>query len=128
METTFKDEVIKRLASMSYEVKDKDSFILDFIIDKVEQDIKNRTNLDEVPDGLHYVWVERVCGEFLKGLYASNLLTDTQIKSVVASIKVGDTNTSFDVNSSPQARFSAYISYLSSIGEDDFAKYRKFVW
>lgn len=38
---TIKDEVIKRLDSLNYKVnEEKDSFVLKFIIDKVEQDIK----------------------------------------------------------------------------------------
>lgn len=126
---TIKDEVIKRLESLNYKVnEDRDSFILKFIIDKVEQEIKNKTNQSEVPIGLHFVLVERVCGEFLKSLRASGMLSAEQIGSIVASIKVGDTNTSFDVNSSPQAKFDAYISYLSNYGTDDFAKFRRFVW
>ena len=61
---TIKDEVIKRLDSLNYKVnEEKDSFVLKFIIDKVEQDIKNKTNQSEVPSGLHFVFVERVCGE-----------------------------------------------------------------
>lgn len=124
-----KDEIVKRLKSLGYEVvQDKDDFLLEYIFKKVEQDIKNKTNQSEVPDGLHYVLIERICGEFLNGLYSTNLLSETQIDSVVASIKEGDTQVSFDVNSSPQAIFKAYISRMTNYGNDDFAKYRKFVW
>ena len=58
---TIKDEVIKRLDSLNYKVnEEKDSFVLKFIIDKVEQDIKNKTNQSEVPSGLHFVFVEHL--------------------------------------------------------------------
>lgn len=124
----FKKEVIERLASLNYEVKETDEFILKYITDKVEQDIKNKTNQSEVPSGLHFVFVERVCGEFLSGMYGSSMLTDKQIEAIVTSIHEGDTSVSFDVNSSPQAIFSAYINRLVNYGNDDFAKYRKFVW
>ena len=76
MNKNIKDDIIKRLSSMNYEVKEKDNFILQFIIDKVEQDIKNKTNQSEVPSGLHFVFVERVCGEFLNGMRSSNMLSD----------------------------------------------------
>lgn len=128
MYESVKEEVIKRLASLNYKVTANDEFALKFIIDKTEQDIKNKTNQSEVPNELHFVFVERVCGEFLKGLRAANLLSDKQIDSVVASIKEGDTSIGFDVNSSPQAKFDAYVTYLSNNGTNDFAKFRKFVW
>lgn len=124
-----RNEIVKRLESLGYTVvQNKDDFILEYIFKKVEQDIKNKTNQSEVPEGLHYVLIERICGEFLNGLYSSNLLSGTQIDSVVASIKEGDTQVSFDVKSSPEAIFKAYISYMMTYGNDDFAKYRKFVW
>lgn len=56
------------------------------------------------------------------------MLSDEQFDGVVASIKEGDTSISFDVNSSPQAKFDAYVNQLSNSGNDDFAKFRKFVW
>ena len=128
MNKNIKDDIIKRLSSMNYEVKEKDNFILQFIIDKVEQDIKNKTNQSEVPSGLHFVFVERVCGEFLNGMRSSNMLSDEQIEATVTAIKEGDTQVSFDKDSSPQAVFGAYLKYLMNYGSDDFAKYRKFVW
>lgn len=124
----FKEEVVERLKSLNYEVRETDEFILKYIIEKVEQDIKNKTNQSEVPEGLHFVFVERVCGEFLNGMRSSNMLTDEQIDSIVASIREGDTQVSFDVKSSPQAIFDAYINYLINYGNDDFSKYRRFVW
>lgn len=124
----FKEKVVKRLASLNYEIKDTDEFVLKYVIDKVEQGIKNKTNLSEVPEGLHFVFVDRVCGEFLKGMYISNLLADKQIEATVTSIKEGDTQVSFDKDSSPQAVFCAYITHLANCGNDDFAKFRKFVW
>lgn len=123
-----KEEVIQRLKSLNYTVVQTDKFALQFIIDKVEQDIKNKTNQDEVPSELHFVFIDRVCGEFLRSMMAYKLMSDEQIDSVVASIKEGDTNISFDVNSSPQAKFDAYTKYLANSGSNDFAKFRRFVW
>lgn len=124
-----RENVVKRLESLKYEVKkEKDDFLIDYIIKMVEQDIKNKTNQSEVHKGLHFVLVERVCGEFLKGMRSSNMLTDEQIEATVTSIKEGDTQVSFDKDSSPQAIFDAYVLKLISYGNDDFAKYRRFVW
>ena len=125
---TIKDEIVKRLSTLNYKVSENDEFLLKFIIDKVEQDIKNKINQDEVPSELHFVFIDRVCGEFLRSMMAYKLMSDEQIDSVVASIKEGDTNISFDVNSSPQAKFDAYTKYLANSGSNDFAKFRRFVW
>ena len=38
-----KKEVVKRLKSLNYEARETDEFILKYIIEKVEQDIKNKT-------------------------------------------------------------------------------------
>ena len=46
--TTFKEEITERLKSFNYEVTDEDDFILKFIHGKVENTIKNETNLDAV--------------------------------------------------------------------------------
>lgn len=124
----FRKEVIERLDSLNYKIQDKDEMILKYIIDKVEQDIKNKTNQSEVPEGLHFVFIERVCGEFLNGMRSSSVLTDEQIEATVTAIREGDTQVSFDKDSSPQAIFDAYIRFLVNYGNDDFAKYRKFVW
>ena len=56
------------------------------------------------------------------------MLSDEQIEATVTAIKEGDTQVSFDKDSSPQAVFGAYLKYLMNYGSDDFAKYRKFVW
>lgn len=128
MSDEIKDKVKKRLESLKYKLTTTDELILNYIMDKVEQDIKNKTNLSEVPSELHFVYIERVCGEFLKSMRSANVITDEQIDSVVASIKEGDTSISFDVNSSPQAIFDAYVNSLCNYGNDDFAKFRRFVW
>ena len=124
-----RENVIERLNSLKYEVdNEKDEFLINYIIKMVEQDIKNKTNQSEIHEGLHYVWVERVCGEFLKSMRGSNMLTDEQIEATVTSIKEGDTQVSFDKDSSPQAIFDALVLKLINYGNDDFAKYRRFVW
>ena len=58
----------------------------------------------------------------------SNMLTDEQIEATVTSIKEGDTQVSFDKDSAPQAVFDVLVSRLINYGNDDFAKYRRFLW
>ena len=63
-----------------------------------------------------------------KEVVHSERLSDEQIEATVTAIKEGDTQVSFDKDSSPQAVFGAYLKYLMNYGSDDFAKYRKFMW
>ena len=128
--TEFKAEVVQRLESLGYKFQDSETqnFMLKFLTDKVENTILNETNQVEVPEGLHHVFIDMVCGEFLWQLKSMSLLTGDELEAVVASIKVGDTSTSFDVKSSPQALYEALTKALMSDGRKEFARYRKLVW
>lgn len=124
----FKKVLAERLKSLGYEAAESDEFVLKFITEKVESHIKNQTNLDAVPEGLHHVFVDMVCGELLYEKKNSNLLTDEQIEAVVASISEGDTTVSFDTKTSPQALFEALTDSLMNEGNKEFIRYRKLVW
>lgn len=124
----FKKVLIERLKSLGYEATESDEFVLKFITEKVENHIKNQTNLDAVPEGLHHVFVDMVCGELLFEKKNSNMLTDEQIEAVVASISEGDTSVSFDTKTAPQALFEALVTSLMGRGTNEFIKYRKLVW
>lgn len=126
--TDFKNVLVERLKSLGYEVTESDEFVLKFITDKVENHIKNQTNLDAVPEGLHHVFVDMVCGEFLFEKNNSGMLSDSQIEAVVASISEGDTSVSFDTKTAPQALFDALVTALMNDGSNEFYRYRKLVW
>ncbi len=124
-----KKDITERLESLNYKVdNEKDEFILKFLTDKVEQEIINRTNQSEVPDELRFVLIERVCGEFLYSLRGSNMLSDNQIDTIVSSISEGDTSVSYDVSSSPEAKFDLLITHLRSYGNDEILRFRRLVW
>ncbi len=126
---TFIKNVIMRLEKLDYKYdSEKDDLILKYITDKVEQEIMNRINQSEVPDELRFVLVERVCGEFLYSLRGSNILSDTQINAIVSSISEGDTSVSYDVSSSPEAKFDLLITCLRSYGNDEILRFRRLVW
>lgn len=126
--TTLIEEITERLKSFNYEVTDEDNFILKFIHGKVENTIKNETNLDAVPSGLHHILVDMICGNLLYEKMNANKLTDKQIKAVVASISEGDTSVSYDTKTSPQAMFDTFVNKLMNDGTNEFATYRKMVW
>lgn len=124
----FKNTVIVRLNALGYSDV-VDGFILKFIANKVENTIKNKTNLEQVPKELDYVFVDMVCGEFLKEKMSLGALSDNEIKGIVVkSITEGDTSITYDINSSPRALFEALVNKLITPNEEEFIKYRVMVW
>lgn len=129
------EDVQKRLSSVgiaiSGEPGNADGTILSFSIDKVSNHIKNQTNLNEIPQGLHEVSVDMVVGEFLLAKKSMGLLNVSSLDFdlVAKQVQDGDTNVVFAVSESttPEAQFNAFISYLQH-NEVDFVKYRVLTW
>lgn len=97
------DEIKMRLKSLGYEVNSEDDVLLEYIQKKIEESVKNLTNLSEIPEGLHYKIVEAVCADFLDTKFSSGGLE--AVEGVVTSIREGDTQVSYDKDSTPQTRF-----------------------
>ena len=96
--------------------------LLPYMINSVTERVKNETNQPEIPDGLHYVAVELVVGEYLYGL---------DLEAAVKQIQEGDTNTVFaigDGSMTPEQRLEALISRLSRDRTREFIRYRRLVW
>ncbi len=124
------DDVKKRLESFGYVITEADSWILDFIIQKVESHIKNQCNTVTVPVGLHQVAVDMAVGEFLLGKKSIGQLTGFDLETAVKSIQEGDTNITFAIgegSKTPEARLDALISFLMH-PEDNYASYRCIKW
>ena len=62
---TVYEAVVSRLAMLGYTVTDNDETGLNFLIDKCEKDILADINQRVLPDGLFYVHVDMVAGQFL---------------------------------------------------------------
>lgn len=128
-------DVKERLSSLGINLTNEpgtaDGTILLFSIDKVSNHIKNQTNLNEIPQGLHEVSVDMVVGEFLLAKKSMGLLNISSLDFDVVAKQVqdGDTNTVFAVseNTTPEAQFNAFIHYLQH-NEVDLVKYRVLTW
>ncbi|ODV55460.1 hypothetical protein [Lysinibacillus fusiformis] len=129
------DDVKARLKSLGISVSSEpnspDEVMLSFCIIKVTNHINNQTNLSEIPQGLHEIAVDMVVGEFLytkKSMGALSVET-LDFEAIVKQIQEGDTNTVFaiEANSTPEAKFNAFISYLQH-NETDFVRYRVMLW
>lgn len=129
-----REDIIERLASLGYTFDEgKDGWVIGFLIEKVTNTIKNKTNLSEIPEGLYQVVVDMVCGEFLKAKKASGDLNGFAANLDVVALKQksqGDTSVSFAVDKtmSAEERLEAVIDHLLNYGKPQFLRFRRFVW
>ena len=126
---SFYEAVLKRLVSFGYTLKEDDSWLICFAMQKVENHIKNSCNTTDVPDGLFNVAVDMVCGEFLftKKQTGQLEIADLDFDGAFTSIKEGDTQVNFG-GSSDEEKFDQMVNYLLHQGEGDFVCYRKIRW
>lgn len=125
-----KEDVIKTLKSVGYEVVDTDLFLLEQSIEKVKSYIKNKTNQNKVPEGLKYIWIDRSTGEFL---YFKKSLNQLELKGldfdrVAKEISEGDTKVVYEDTKTTGDKFEVYMTYLMTRGEDELLRYRRIVW
>lgn len=125
-----KEDVIKTLKSVGYEVVDADLFLLEQSIEKVRSYIKNKTNQNKVPEGLKHIWIDRSTGEFL---YFKKSLNQLELKGldfdrVAKEISEGDTKVVYEDTKTTGDKFEVYTTYLMTRGEDELLRYRRIVW
>jgi hypothetical protein len=121
------EDVVQRLQSLGYEVLEKDEWLINFAIDKVTWTIKNECNVPEIPDGLHFIAVDMVCGEFLFAIKGSGQLENFDVEAAVKSIKEGDTQITYAISDN-SITLDGLIDSLIRTGRSQFVTYRRFVW
>ena len=127
---SFYEAVLKRLASFGYTLKKDDSWGICFASQKVESRIKNSCNTTNIPDGLFFVAVDMVCGEFLFAKKQTGELkfTDIDLGGAISEIREGDVTVKFASGSSDEENFNSFLNVLMHGGEGDFVCYRKLRW
>lgn len=118
-------DVKSRLDGLGFTVAAADEWVLSFCIDKVTNHIKNNCNISEVPQGLHEVAVDLICGEYLQGKFNTGQLGD--YSQAVQKIKEGDTDITFASGMSDAELLKSLINSLQG-REIDFAAYRCIKW
>lgn len=121
------DDVMERLASLSYTVEEVDRWLINYIIGKVENTVKNECNIDAIPDGLHQTAVDMACGEFLSAKKGSGQLNDFDVEAAVKQVKEGDTTVTYAVADGVFS-LDGLINRLMNHGKSQFATYRRFLW
>lgn len=125
-----REDVVKTLKSVGYEVVDTDLFLLEQSIEKIKSYIKNKTNQNKVPEGLKHIWIDRSTGEFL---YFKKSLNQLELKGldfdrVAKEISEGDTKVVYEDTKTTGDKFEVYMTYLMTRGEDELLRYRRIVW
>lgn len=126
----FFTEVLQRLISLGYKLKENDDWILCFAMQNIENQIKNTCNITSIPDGLFNVAVDMVCGEFLFAKKQSGQLdiANLDLNGAITSIHEGDTTVQFASGASDEEKFDQLLNHLSHKGKGEFICYRKLKW
>lgn len=132
LDEQFIELVLKRLESLGYTIQEGDDWVIGFSTLKVENHIKNSCNTNSIPDGLKYIAVDMICGEFLLVLKSTGRLNEQfDLETAVKSVQAGDTNVTFAFGSgsqTPEQRLQYLLTYLMTKGEGDFVCYRRIKW
>ena len=123
-------DVEKYIESFGVQLTPGDSFLLSEAIEKVRYYIKNRTNQDEVPEGIKYLWINRSVGEFLnfKKVMGKLDINGLNFGRIAKEISEGDTKVVFDNTKTTGDKFEVFLSSMLTYGEDEIIRYRRFVW
>ena len=128
-----KDKVIERLVSFGYLVGENptlspvDEVMVDFIIDKVERQIKAEINDIDIPEELMPSAVDMVVGEFFLSKKNLGQLTIDDIDfDAVKTLKEGDTEVTFVDGMTSAEMVDALIHYLLTpkVSYSDFRRIR----
>lgn len=125
------EDVIKRLESFGYEVTEADDWMIEFLIQKIENSIKADCNINTIPEELYEIAVDMVVGEFLLNKKSRGQLEGFDLEAAVKQIHEGDTSVTFaigDGSKTPEERLDELILYLMNYGKGKFAAYRCIKW
>lgn len=126
------DDVIALLGAFGVSGAGDDPLI-PYMINSVTERVKNETNQDAIPEGLHHVAVELVVGEYLTFKKNAGQLDveNLDLEAAVKQIQEGDTNTVFaigDGSYTPEQRLEMLLSRLTRDRTREFIRYRRLVW
>lgn len=121
------EEIKLRLKSLGYEANESDDDLIKMFIAKEEEYIKNFCNINQIPNGLKYNLIERVCGKFLLNMKNTGKLNDLFELDSVKSVSLGDTSVSFD-SVSMEKKIDKLISSMIDSGKEELICYRKVKW
>ena len=129
---TVYEAVVLRLAMLGYEVTEDYKAGLDYLISRCEKDILDNINHKVLPDGLFYILVDMVAGQFMYNKKAAGALEGFDFEAPAKSISEGDISVTFagasDGVLTAEARFDALLDTLMHPAESALAAYRRMRW
>lgn len=114
------------LATLGYQDDGLNDELIKLCIDMAAEEICNFCNLDRVPKGLYYTWMQRSAGKFLGTKYWNGGFTETDAPA--ESVTVGDVKVDFAADDPSTKKFSDLAKDLSNAGESEMLRYRKLAW
>lgn len=117
------DLTVKRLND--WKITSIEAFELSFAVQSIIEHIKLKTNQSTVPEGLTFVAVDLICGEFLQKRMDTGNLPEFEVSQALKSLKVGDTTTTFQKGGGNG--IDMLINALTS-RKGELLSYRKLKW
>ncbi len=121
---------VERLVSFGYIPTDEDAWMIAYIIKGTVNHVLNEINHQTVPNGLHEVVVDMVCGEVLNAKFLSGQLdmTALDLNGMIQSVKEGDIQVNFSAEGSDEAKAQELFRWLIHGKGCDLLCYRKMRW
>ena len=121
----------ERLASFDYKDTEADSWMLTFLIQKVENHIKNICNISTIPEELLNIVVDMVVGEFLLNKKSMGNLEGFDLEAAIKQIQEGDTSITYAIGEgdlTPEQRLDLLIDHLMNRGKNEIISHRCIKW
>lgn len=127
------DDVVARLKAVGYEVTEADEAAVTYAINRAAEKIEANINRTDIPEGLHYTWVDMAAGLFLFDKKAAGTLgEDFDFSAPTKSISEGDVKVEFvgasDGSSTPEVRFDKMLNGFINPPQSVFAAFRRLKW
>lgn len=126
------ENVVERLITLGYDINEGDVITLNFIIESVEQYIKNFCNIKEIPEELYSVAVDMAAGKLLKAKQATGVKVCANIdfdKENIKSISEGDVSITYNSDNS-NSKVNKYNKLIDSLCNRDreLLAFRRLRW
>lgn len=124
------EQVTNRLVSFGYIPTEEDVWVIAFTIQKAKNHILNEINHSIIPEGLVEIFVDMVCGEFLKTTYQTGKLNieSLDLDGMIQSVSEGDTSVTFRAEGSDESKLNGLLDWLIHGKGSDLLCYRRMRW
>lgn len=106
-------------------ITDEDPYI-NFVVDSIEKEIINICNLEQLPEELEHIVIQRVVGYILEQRYASD--PTINVEAGIKTLTEGDISISFDNSLDSGRLLSRYIQESKTYGEKEIYSFRRLKW